>query len=105
MFTRSVILVFLITERSRFLKPGPIMLFRPMFPNVFVIGVKKIPAYELWLAGVLVGAIHGLSGFPVTTIGPMTVGVTVLPTPVIALDVRTMFTGLPLCSVPIEATD
>src|SRR5215471_18912076 len=87
------------------------MLLRPILPNWLGIGVAvaNIPEYRLCgrpsvPTAVPVGAIHGASGFPVTTTLPITVGVTVLPTPVIALVVRTMFTGLPLCSVPMVAS-
>src|SRR5262249_3944244 len=92
-FNLSVILVFLITERSTFLKSGPTMLLRPRLPSVVcVVGLAKLD-----------GRTHWPNGFSVTTRGPVTIGVTVLPTPVTPAEGMTTLNGFPLCRLTIVA--
>src|SRR3954454_300024 len=70
---RSESFVFLIREKSKFEKPGPITTFRPKFPNLFPGSVSTV---RFWTYVINVAAPFRAGLKPVIT-GPVTLGRTV----------------------------
>src|SRR5262245_9532972 len=106
----SLILVFLRTEKSTFLKSGPVMTFRPRLPKCHTplldtgsakteLEVQKPAAVETVTRGsqtVLVNHKSGLT-LPIMLIGPIRSGLSVIVPVKLLMLVMTLI-GLPLCN-------
>src|ERR1700724_1699419 len=88
--------VFLISAKSTFENPGPMITLRPRFPNALA-ELENTEEFWTYVTNV---ALPLVSGLKPTWTGPLTLGRTV-GEPVSAVLVVTKLMGLPVCRVMI----